>query len=190
MKRYSVIGWVMMLIFLLAACTPVTSSLQVAETTPTFLPTSTTVPATAAPTPTPVPDCLVDGNPAFTDYMTWTKVNLHPIKGHEKSVNVYVNDQARDVYTAAAGGVFPVCAMIVKSHLLSAESNTVTEITVMVKMPAGFDPEHNDWWWGLFDPSGKTATMSGKVPVCIACHQPAAKEDYVFSVEVMQASKK
>lgn len=156
----------------------------------TSLPTSTTESATATPSPTPLPDCLVDGTPVFKDYTSWTKVNPNPIRGHEKSVNVYVNDQARAVYTAAAGGVFPVCSMIVKSHLLSADSETVTEITVMVKMPAGFDPEHNDWWWGLYDAAGQTAQMSGKVPVCIACHQPAAKKDYVFSEEVMHASQK
>jgi hypothetical protein len=60
----------------------------------------------------------------------------------------------------------------------------------MVKMPAGYDPEHNDWWWGMYDKTGKIAEMSGKVQVCIECHQSLSSDDYVFSKAVMSKFKK
>ena len=153
---------------------------------------STATPATATPTilPTPTPQCSADVTPDFASYTTWTKINPKPIKGHEVQVNIYVNDLAKDVYLSASGETFPECAMIVKTHLESAESENVTAVTVMVKMPTGFDPENNDWWWGMYDKDGKVAEMSGKVPVCVACHKPAAAADYVFSQKVMEEINK
>lgn len=155
--------------------------------TPTSPPTSTPLPPT--PTPTPVPECAVGPSPDFSGYESWTKVNPRPIKGHEVLVNIYIDDLAKDTYLSASGETFPVCAKIVKTHL-AGDSDTVTAVTVMVKMPAGFDPDHNDWWWGMYDREGKTAKMSGVVQVCIACHLPAASADYVFSLKVLEESQK
>lgn len=153
---------------------------------------STAAPAPSTPTvpPTLTPQCSADVAPDFADYASWTKVNPKPIKGHEVYVNIYVDDLAKDIYLSASGETFPVCSRIVKTHLTGAESDTVTAVTVMVKMPAGYDPDNNDWWWGMYDKDGKVAEMSGKVPVCIACHKPAAAADYVFSQKVMDEIKK
>ena len=101
-----------------------------------------------------------------------------------------MNDLAKDIYLSASGETFPVCAEIVKTHLLGADSDTVTALTVMVKMSAGYDPEHNDWYWGMYDMEGKVAQMSGKVQFCIDCHQPVADTDYVFSNKVMEETQK
>jgi len=169
----------LLILLSLGACT------AVAEDSPPV----TAVP-TAAPTSTPAPGCNADVEPDFTDYASSMKVNPKPIKGHEVFVNIYVDDAAKDIYLSASGGMFPVCARIVKTHLVSAEDETVTAVTVMVKMPAGYDPDHNDWWWGMYNKDGKAAEMSGKVQVCIACHQPAAAADYVFSQKVMEEINK
>lgn len=136
--------------------------------------------------------CFGDAHPAFNVYTKWTKVNPTPINGHESKVNIYVDDLAKDTYLSASGEAFPVCATIVKPHLsITANgSETVTAITVMVKMPAGYDPEHNDWWWGMYNAPGEIAEMSGKVQVCIDCHQPVAASDYVFSQAVSEQINK
>jgi len=157
---------------------------------PTATATSTSTPLPPTPTATPVPECAVGDAPDFSGYESWTKVNPKPIKGHEVFVDIYVNDLAEETYLSASGETFPVCATIVKPHLESAESENITAITVMVKMPVGYDPDHNDWWWGMYDREGKTAEMSGQVQVCIACHLPAASEDYVFSQKVLEESQK
>lgn len=157
--------------------------------TPT--PTATSIPPTSTPSSTPDPTsvCFSDSHPTFTDYVAWTKVNPKPVQGHEVYVNIYVNDLAKDTYLAASGKTFPTCATIVKAHLSGEKSDVVTALTIMVKMPAGYDPEHNDWWWAMYDSKGKSAQMSGREQVCITCHQPAAESDYVFSQKVMEESK-
>lgn len=173
----------MAVVLLLGGCSGVGRAAPALTDTPS--PSPTPVP----PTATPQPACSAETVPDFADYASWTKVNPKPIKGHEVYVNIYVDDAAKDIYLAASGEMFPECAAIVKTHLIGADSETVTAVTVMVKMPAGYDPEHNDWWWGMYDKDGKVAEMSGKVPVCIACHQPAAATDYVFSQKVMEEIK-
>ena len=152
------------------------------------LPTATQAPPMA--TSTPEPDCSAETTPDFSDYARWTKVNPQPIKGHEVFVNIYVDDLAKETYLSASGETFPVCAKIVKTHLENVDSEEVTAITIMVKMPSGYDPDNNDWWWGMYDRGGRVAQMSGKVPVCIACHKPAAAADYVFSQKVREESMK
>jgi hypothetical protein len=155
--------------------------------TATATPTSTPLPPT--PTATPVPECAVGDAPDFSGYESWTKVNSEPIKGHEVLVNIYVDDLAKDIYLSASGEPFPVCSRIVKTHL-AGNFDIVTAVTVMVKMPEGYDPEHNDWWWGMYDAEGEKAEMSGVVPVCFACHLQTASEDYVFSQKVLEESQK
>jgi hypothetical protein len=170
---------------LMAACSqPATSQLAtVAAPSPTVEPTTTLPPP--KPTSPPVPGCNFENPPSFTDYASWTKFNDNPIKGHEVWANVYVNDLAQGIYLLASGSVFPACSKIVKTHLEGPESEAIAAITVMVKMLPGYDPDHNDWWWGMYDKTGKVAEMSGKVQVCIACHQPASEADYVFAKAVL-----
>lgn len=152
-------------------------------------PTATIMP-TLSPTSAPKPECSANVAPNFGDYAAWTQVNPKPIKGHETFVNIHVDGAAEETYLSALGETFPVCATIVKTHLISADDETITAVTVMVKMPAGYDPEHNDWWWGVYDKDGKVAEMNGKVMVCIGCHQPVADADYVFSKKVMEEMNK
>jgi len=47
-------------------------------------------------------------------------------------------------------------------------------VTVMLKRP-GFDPEHADWFWAEYEPSG-AVTYAGVVRHCIACHKAGDKE--------------
>lgn len=164
-----------------APATPMPSS------TPTAAATATSIPS---PTATSAPPCVVDIPASFAGYTGWTKINPRPVQGHEMFVDIYVNDLASEIYQSASGGTFPVCAVIVKTHLTGKDSDTVSAMTVMVKMPAGYDPSHKDWWWGMYDAKGKNAQMSGQVQVCIACHQPAADADYVFSQKVLEDIQK
>ncbi len=185
MRRF-ILG--MLFVIILSGC----SGIGLAAPTSTDIPDSTT---SSRPTFTPDPAqnltsaCFGSSLPTFTDYATWTKVNPRPIQGHSVYVNIYVNDLARDTYISASGKKFPTCATIVKAHLAGANSTEVTALTVMVKMPAGYDPENNDWWWAMYDSTGKLAESSGKLLACSSCHQPAANSDFVFSEKVMEESK-
>jgi len=169
------------------SCRPVLSTEPIANPLPTMTVNAAAAPTlTAAPTVTAAePFCATGDAPDFSNYLTWTKINSEPIKGHEVDVIIYVNDLAKELYISASGDLFPVCSIIVKPHLNANDLETITAVTVMVKMPEGYDPDHNDWWWGMYDGEGVNAEMQGKVEVCIACHLPAEADDYVFSRQVM-----
>jgi len=65
-------------------------------------------------------------------------------------------------------------------------------ITVMFKRAAGYDPENQDWFWVKYAPDGSLKTnpkgmnLAGRVAKgmstgCIACHQSAPGNDYVYT---------
>lgn len=181
---------ILIFVTLITACSVPGSGEHIAVAAPASTIAWTETPLPPTPTSTPPAECSPETLPDFADFASWTKVNNKPIQGHETWVDIYVNDFAEEIYLSASGDLFPACAKIVKTHLESPESETISAITVMVKIPAGYDPDHQDWWWGMYDKTGQVAEMSGKVQVCIACHQPVSAADYVFSQAVMAESHK
>ena len=127
----------------------------------------------------------------FEDWREWTKVTPNPVisKGHSDNwVGVYVDDVAKATYLAVTGP-YPECARIVKPVYTDASGTDVQRITVMVKMSPGYDPQDNDWWYGMYDAAGKSAIKQGQLSGCIICHRQAADTDYLFSKEVVQGTK-
>ena len=124
-------------------------------------------------------DCGSEAKKTFEDWQSWTKVNAQPIQseGHENNrVDIYVDGLANGAYKTASVPMSE-CARIVKVTLGEGTSTAIRNITIMVKMPFGYDPENGDWWYGEYDNSGVFAQESGKVPGCIACHQGASETD-------------
>jgi len=70
--------------------------------------------------------------------------------------------------------------MIAKPEFRDESANSVRKLTLMVKMPAGYDPDHADWWYGVADAGGKLK-RSGKIYGCISCHRRVEETDYTFS---------
>jgi len=71
-----------------------------------------------------------------------------------------------------------------RSHLAS--------VTVMYRREAGYDPDHQNWFWAKYAPDGSLMTnpkgmalagrvAKGKPKGCIACHQAAPGGDYIFT---------
>jgi hypothetical protein len=136
-------------------------------------------------------DCGPDVEMTFEDWRSWWKVNQAPLvsEGHSNShVDVYVDDLAKETYLTMSAP-FPECARIVKAKYTDASATEVEVLGIMVKMPEGYDPDHNDWWYARYDPTGKKALAQGKtIFECRACHQQASGTDYLFSEEVMTAA--
>ncbi len=57
-------------------------------------------------------------------------------------------------------------------------------ITAMYKV-AGYNPDAGDWYWVQATPGGKVTTF-GKVQPCIDCHRAQAKNDYIWTDEVVK----
>ena len=59
----------------------------------------------------------------------------------------------------------------------------------MVKMPPGYDPENGDWWYASYDATGIKVSEQGRLAGCIPCHKQAARTDYLFAQDVLNAAK-
>jgi hypothetical protein len=133
---------------------------------------------------------FVCGSMTFEDYLSWTRVNddlLHS-EGHSNSwVDIFVNDLAEDTYLSAAAP-YAVCSAVVKPTYAGENRERVAGVGAMVKMPAGYDPDNGDWWYGRFDATGKYAIKQGILEDCIVCHSTAAEADYMFSKQVLQST--
>jgi hypothetical protein len=62
-----------------------------------------------------------------------------------------------------------------------------TELTLMVKGPAGYNAALGDWWFGVTTPDGTPASddagvMTGRLAGCYTCHLPRSGDDYLFGV--------
>lgn len=131
--------------------------------------------------------CGSEGELSFADWRDWTEVTDRYLasEGHGNSwVRIYVDDLANDIYLAGSAP-YPECAKIVKSAFYDAEGNSFRGLTVMVKMPAGYDPENADWWYGKYDESGTHVLKQGRLTECIFCHGQASDTDYLFSRDVL-----
>lgn len=59
-------------------------------------------------------------------------------------------------------------------------------VAVMFKREAGYDAEHDDWFYVRYDAKGKPTApkgvpFAGRVPKCITCHQAAPGNDFIYS---------
>lgn len=138
-------------------------------------------------------NCGNETERTFEDWRSWTKAtaNVSPLAsdGHPGAyVDVYVDDLAKDIYMAASGP-YPECARIIKAKYTDETATQVERLAVMVKMPAGYDPRYNDWWYARYDPTGTQAIDQGKLIIsCGKCHQRAEDTDFLFSEEVLAAT--
>lgn len=136
-------------------------------------------------------------------YKRWTRVNPEPklvpsqtaalcapasvavsqtdlVSPHrDKYVTVYVNDIGRPAMQEQLKPVFPEGSIVVKEKLTAKESSTPELLTVMRKRERGYDPEHGDWEYLVFDGDGKTMKESGKLQKCQECHAREKATDYV-----------
>jgi hypothetical protein len=54
----------------------------------------------------------------------------------------------------------------------------------MYKKASGYDPTHDDWWYGRLNADGSPtdAAFVGTVDFCVGCHSGAATTDYAWGV--------
>ena len=137
--------------------------------------------------------CGIESSIAFEDWRHWEKTTPEPYLSREHGnswVTIFFDDQAGTL-EQSANGEFLICAKIVKVHYTSLSGTTLRKLFLMAKMPAGFDPDHGDWWYGNFNATGGVAMIEqGVVGACIACHQRASSLDYVFSKSMIGKSTK
>jgi len=96
-------------------------------------------------------------------------------KPHGALLTTYVNSTGLDAIEKREKKLPPGTIIIKENYM---PDKALGAITVMYNL-AGFDKEHNDWFWVKYSPDGKpmtkdmdgkTMTLAGKVPGCIGCH--------------------
>ena len=65
-----------------------------------------------------------------------------------------------------------------KENLSEHTTGAADTLSIVWKV-SGFDPEHNDWFWGEITPGGEVRA-EGRVEGCMNCHGGARANDFVF----------
>ncbi len=126
--------------------------------------------------------------PADFDFTGWQKtykLNHDTIESeaHNAFLDIYLNDLAKEPYIKE-WTLFPVGSIVYKPLYSDAHRKEFARLVVMVKMKPGYDAQHGDWWYGVYDESGKENYYQGKIRSCIACHEQGKETDYMFSKSV------
>ncbi len=126
------------------------------------------------------------GDVACDGWAAWPRIDGATFRseGHQRAwVEVHVDAPFADAYRAGAGPM-PVGMRIVKAAHADAGGapGEVTGLTVMAKMKPGYDPEHGDWFYGTYDPTGTVAQAQGKLGMCIGCHGEWTEHDHLGGV--------
>ena len=103
---------------------------------------------------------------------------------HGMLLTTYLNEVAAAAVNAHRGSL-PAGAIVVKENYMP--DSTLAAVTIMYKAAAGYNPEHNDWFFvkrlanGQLDTLPNGAPMEGRVPGCQQCHVQRADNDYIFT---------
>lgn len=118
-------------------------------------------------------------------YQNWASLPGVPADGyqgkspHGERVKLYANRTA-----AAKQDEFQSGSILVKENY-DATGQNLMAVTVMYRYQ-GFAPNSGDWFWTKYEANGTVSMMnnmrvSGRVGMCIDCHQSAGGGDFVFA---------
>ena len=130
------------------------------------------------------------GIPATREYLEWTRYSTKPYrsKGHEyRYLNNYANETAAEYYSQYGAKLpMPVGSVLAKDSFLSNKGGRIVlgALTIMEKMPPGFNPETGDWKFTMILPDGRIMGSTGDddegaVEFCVECHRKS-KKDFMF----------
>ncbi len=104
----------------------------------------------------------IDGYEAWTQLDPWVGEQASADGTHGATVQIWLNDAAAALITAAAGGDMPDGAAIVKEGY--DDNGELQAITAMLKEGGG-------WSWGRFDAEGAVSSAGDSAEAsCAGCH--------------------
>ena len=124
----------------------------------------------------------------FPRWKSLHKLNTEALKSdaHSAWFDLYVNRLAKKAYVEKLS-LYPVGSLVMKPHYSNEERSGIAKLTIMLKMKKGYDTEHGDWWYGVYDETGMKGSYQGKIKSCIKCHTQVKETDYMFSESVMES---
>ena len=123
---------------------------------------------------------------SFEDWREKIKLNLDAFESdaHNAYVDIYVNELAKEAYEKRLD-LYPVGSEVFKPLYNDEERTRLARLVIMIKMQKGYDSKNGDWWYGVYDQTGRDAWHQGRIKHCIDCHALAKETDYMFSESVM-----
>jgi len=111
--------------------------------------------------------------------------------GTGASIDLYVSSNGFAPYATivpeadGSGAEVPEGTLIVRE--VKEASGAVKSLTLMYKGPRGYNPDLDDFWFGVTDPAGVPVQQDGKPRVgkltdCYSCHLARAQDGYLFGV--------
>jgi hypothetical protein len=126
-------------------------------------------------------------------YVMFAKIDKtpYPTRQHAGNplVDVYANAAAEATYRSIDYAVAPdgpvqfaPGSMLVKAMLDPSGAPPI--LTVMYKKAPGYDPSHDNWWYGRLNADGTPTDPSyvGTVDFCVSCHMGTAMTDYAWGI--------
>lgn len=112
-------------------------------------------------------------------WATWPKKGklYKGTEPHGALLTTYLNPLALDALTNKASKM-PVGAIIVKENYMP--DSILAATTIMYKASAGYNPEHNDWFWVKRLTDG-TVEVEGRGQMCQSCHGARKANDYIYT---------
>jgi len=123
---------------------------------------------------------------SFEDWQEHTRLNKDVLDSasHNAFIDIYANELGVKAYLDRVTK-FPVGAELLKPLYRDAKREHLIRLVIMVKREAGYDSKNGDWWYGVYDKTGKEAWYQGRIHSCIKCHQIAKESDFLFTESVM-----
>jgi class 3 adenylate cyclase len=126
-------------------------------------------------------------------YHTWRRYNATPYLSATHGrlyINNYANPAAKAYGKFERAGTLPVGSILAKDSFEVTESGDVVTgpLTLMEKMPPGFNPENRDWRYTMIMPDGALfgitkGERSARVDFCAECHIAAGdSHDHLFFI--------
>jgi hypothetical protein len=136
----------------------------------------------------------VTGSPAVNEAAVLADVANGPYPsaiGNSTNINVWVTAPDYLSYTrispehSGSGATVAVGTLLVRE--VRDMTGTVQKLTLMMKGPAGYNPDVGDFWFGVTQPDGTPMMDSGtpklgKLAECFGCHIARAGDGYLFGV--------
>ena len=128
------------------------------------------------------------------DSAGFTKINTEVYStahGASTHANVWVSNEHAGLYkeldpsqTESTHAPFPEGMTVIKEQV-NADGSSADSLLVMSKFAEGYNPDDNDWWWGLFTNQTTPSNDVGVVSFCIDCHvgSDLVRTDYMLGVE-------
>lgn len=123
------------------------------------------------------------------DYQAWTRWpglgdQYQGQEPHGATLTTYVNDIALQALEAG-DAIMPAGAIVIKDNF--GPDGQLAAVTTMYKAAAGYNPDHNDWFFtkhlasGELDQTPDGMAMEGRLLGCQSCHLQARDLDYLIN---------